>query len=561
MRANASFIMASLTDETVGSVRDALTLLFAAVVLMLLIACGNVTSLLLARFSVRGPEVLVRAALGASRARLVRQFVVETLVLYATGTVAGIVLATWLLSLVRTLAPAAIPRVGDVGLAAPVLLFTGLTSLLAALVFGIVPALQATRAGSTTVLKARAATTGRAHQRLRATIVVAQVAVALCLLTGASLVARSLMNLERVEKGFDPNGRLTFNVVMPAAPFADAPSMHAFYRRVVEAFSARPEFTAVGTTTAFPLSGQDLANGFAVDGHVPPVPDQEPVAALRGVSAGYTEAMGIPIRAGRAIAASDNERGAPVAVVNDAFVRRYFDGRNPVGGRVSENGPEGPWRTVVGVSADVRHRGPATDPRPEVLIPYLQLDPGFLTRWARGVSVVVRTDGNLSAAANLVRQQMHRVDALTPVIELKPVADLVSESVAEPRFRAFLLSSFALAAVALAAVGIFGVLSYLVSERTREIGVRMALGARPRTIFRHVLAQGGWLVAIGSVLGLAGGAALARWIRGQLFQVSPADDPLTLAAATLGLAVIALIATLIPARRATRVNPVVALRH
>ena len=558
-RGNSSFMMSSLIEETVGSVRDALRLLFAAVLLLLLIACGNVTSLLLARFSVRGQEVLVRAALGASRGRLVRQFVIETLVLYTIGTAAGIVLAVWLLNLLRSLGPAAIPRVHDVSLAMPVLLFTCATSLVAALIFGIVPAVQATRPGTASALRTRSATTSLSHQRIRSTIVVAQVAVALCLLTGASLVARSLMNLEAVDKGFDPSGRLTFSVVMPAARFPDAPSMQAFYRRVMEALAARPEFSAVGTTTAFPLTGQDLENSFAVDGYVPPDPDQGPVAAMRGVGPGYTDAMGIPIRAGRALRPTDDERGARVVLVNESFVRRYFSGRDPIGGRVSESGPEGGWRTVVGVVADVKHRGPAAEARPEVLIPYMQLDPGFLTTWARGVAVVVKTEIDLSAAATLVRQQVREVDANLPVIELKPVADLVADSVAEPRFRAFLLGSFALASVVLAAVGIFGVLSYLVSERTREIGIRMALGAQSRTIFRHVLVQGGWLVAIGSILGLAGGAALTGWIRGLLFEVSPAD-PLTLAAATLGLAAVALIATLIPARRATRVNPMIALR-
>ena len=556
---NTSFVLSSLTEETVGNVRGALQLLFAAVLLVLLIACGNVTSLLLARFTVRGPEGLVRAALGASRGRLVRQFAIETLVLYTIGTVVGLVLATWLLNLLRTLRPAVIPRVADVELVVPVLAFTCLTSLVAALVFGMVPVLQATRGASASGLRERTATAGRSHQRVRSTIVVAQIAVALCLLAGASLVARSLLNLERVDKGFDSDGRLTFNVVMPATRFPDAPAMHAFYRRLVDAIAARPEFTSVGTTTAFPLSGQDLENSFAVDGYVAASSEQEPVAALRGVSPGYTTAMGIPLRSGRAFTPADDERGAPVALVNETFVRRYFAGRNPIGGRISVGSPEGPWRTVVGVATDVRHRALAAEARPEVLLPWLQLDSGFLTAWARGISFVVRSDMELGAVATLIGSQLRQVDVNTPVVELRPVSALVEQSVAEPRFRTLLLSSFALVSVCLAGVGIFGVLSYLVSERTREIGIRMALGARPRTIFRDVLVQGGWLVAAGSVLGLAGGAALSRWIRGLLFQVSPAD-PLTLAGATLGLAVVALLATLIPARRATRVNPVIALR-
>jgi len=556
---NTSFVLSSLTEETVGSVRDVLNLLFVAVLLVLLLACTNVTSLSLARFTVRRPEVLVRAALGASRGRLVRQFVIETLVLYSVGTVAGVLLAASLLNLLRTLGPGVLPRITDVGLFMPVLTFTCATSLLAAIVFGILPALQATRGTSASGIAARTATTDRSHQRLRSAIVIAQIAVALCLLAGASLVGRSLLNLERVDKGFDPEGRLTFNIGMPPARFPDAPAMHAFYARLVDTIAARPEFTSVGATTAFPLSGQDLENSFAVDGYAAASPDREPVAALHGVSPGYTSAMGIPIRAGRALTPADDQRGAPVALVNETFVRQFFGGRDPIGGRISVGGPEGPWRTVVGVIADVRHRALATEPRPEVLLPWVQLDADFLTAWARGISFVVRTDLELTAAASLIRSQVRQLGANTPVIELQPVSTLVEQSAAEPRFRTFLLSSFALTSVCLAAVGIFGVLSYVVSERTREIGIRMALGARQGTIFRDVLSVGGSLIAIGSVLGLAGGIVLAAWIRGLLFQVNPLD-PLTFAAATLGLIVVAVLATLIPARRATRINPVIALR-
>jgi predicted permease len=556
IHANTSFVMSSLTEETVGDIRPALQLLFGAVVLVLLIACGNVTGLLLARFSVRGPEVLVRTALGASRMRLIRQFVVETLVLYVIGTAVGLVVATWLLNLVRTLGATAIPRVNDVGLMMPVLVFTCATSLLAALVFGLAPAWHATRAASAAALGARATTAGRSSQRFRSVIVVAQVAVALCLLTGASLVARSLLNLQRVEKGFDPGGRLTFNIVMPAARFPSPQSIFAFHRRVLDALGSHADFTTIGTTTHLPLSGQDLENGFTVDGYVPPSPELQPVAALRGVSPGYTAAMGIPIRAGRAFTPADDERGAPVALVNEVFVRRYFGGRDPIGGRISVGGP---WHTVVGVVADVKHRGLAVDARPEVLLPYVQLDEGSLTAWFRGVSIVIRTDAEMGAAAGLIRQHLRQIDPNIPVIELRPMAELVSESVAEPRLRTFLLGLFAVTSVCLAAVGIFGVLSYLVSERAREIGIRMALGASPRTIFRDVLAQGARLVVTGSLIGLGGGALLTRWIRGLLFEVSPAD-PLTIGAATLFLAAIALIATLAPARRATRVNPLIALQ-
>jgi putative ABC transport system permease protein len=559
--ADSTIGMASLTNEAVGDVRAALELLFAAVLLVLLIACGNVTSLLLARFTVRGPEVVVRTALGASRMRVIRQFVVETVVLYAVGTAAGLLLGVWLLNLLRGLAPGVIPRADEIQMALPVALFACGTSLVAALVFGLVPAWQATReSASTDALRSRATTSSRPHQRFRSTIVVAQLAVALCLLSGASLVARSLLNLHRVEKGFDAEGRVVFTVVMPPARFPNADSMRAFYRRILAGLHEQPGFARVGLTTHLPLSGQDLENGLTIDGYTPPTPAEQPIAALRGISPDYMTAMGIRLRAGRAFTEADDERAAPTGIVNEAFVRRYLGGADALGRRVSLGGADGPWRTIVGVVADVRHRALDADARPELLLPYTQLDPGFLTAWARGLTVVVRGEGDVTASADLVRATMRRVDANSPVIELRPMTALVAAAVSAPRFRTFVLSVFALIAVVLAAVGVFGVLSYLVSQRTREIGIRMALGAHPRAIFREVLGQGARLVLIGTVLGVAAGALLSRWIGGLLFQVSPVD-PLTIGAAACCLALVALVAALVPARRATAVNPIAALRN
>ena len=552
--------MASLTDEVVGHARPALKLLFAAVLLVLLIACGNVTSLLLTRFTVRGPEVVIRNALGASRAGIVRQFLVETLVLYALGTAAGLLLGMWLLNLVRALAPDALPRIDEIGVVLPVALATCGMALGAALLFGVAPAWHATRRSSASEsLPSRATTAGRPHQRFRSTIVVAQVAVALCLLCGASLVTRSLLNLQRVNMGFDPEGRLVFSVVMSAARFPTAESMHVFYRALLEAFETQLAFDAVGTTTHLPLTGQDLENAVTVDGYVPPAPDVQPVAALRGISPKYLTAMGIPLQAGRAFTAADDERSARVALVNEAFVRRYLGGKDPLGRRVSLDGSGGPWRTVVGIVADVRHRALDADARPEMLLPYVQLDPGFLMAWARGVTVVVRSKGDLTTAAAMIRQHVRQVDVNTPVIELRPMTLLVSEAVSQPRFRTFVLGAFAAVALVLAAIGIFGVLSYVVSQRTREIGIRMALGAHPRDIFLDVLAQGASLMLVGTAIGFAAGAALTQWITGLLFQVSPAD-PLALAAAGATLIVVALIAALVPALRATKINPLLALR-
>jgi predicted permease len=556
---DSRILMSSLANETVGDVRLALQLLFAAVMLVLLIACGNVMSLLLARFSVRGTEIQVRAALGASRGRLIRQFFTETLVLYGLGTSAGLLLAFWLLRLLPAFAAGAVPRIGEIALVPPVILFTCGVSLAAAFLFGLAPAWRATRAAGAARATVRTFTTGRTQQRFRSGVVVGQVAVALCLMTSASLIGRSLMTLQAVEKGFDTDGRITFNLVMPAARFPTPAAMHAFYRRVLESLAAQAALESVGATTHLPLSGQDLENAFTVEGYAPSSADPQPVAALRGVSAGYTAVMGIPLRAGRGLTAGDDERGARVAVVNDAFARRYWPGLDPVGRRVAVGIAGGDWHTVVGVIGDVKHRGPAGEARPEVLVPYLQLDPGFLTAWARGFSVVARSDMASSAVIRSIRQAVGEVDPLVPVITPQPMDALVAEAVAAPRFRAYLLATFAVVAAALAAIGVFGVLSYLVSDRTREIGIRLALGAQHAAIFRDVLGQGAKLVALGTVLGLAGGALLARWIAALLFGVSPAD-PLALGAAVGALALVALTAAFIPACSATRVDPLVALR-
>ena len=554
--AKAGIAMASLMEETIGDVRPVLQLLSAAVVLVLLIACGNVMSLLLARFSVRSSEVLVRAALGASRARVIRQFLTETFVLYAIGTASGVLIAYGLLSLLRIHGADVLPRSSEIGLLPPVLVFTCGLTLAAAIIFGVAPAWQTTRTASASRSLSRATTTARPHQRFRSAVVVGQIAVALCLLSGASLVARSLANLQGVDKGFDPEGRSTFMVVMPAARFSTAQAMHTFYRQLLESLNAQPGFTSVGLTTHLPLSGQDLENSFEVEGYVAPSPEQEPIAGMRGISPAYPAAMGLTVRAGRAFTEADDERAAPVVLVNEAFVRRYLSGGDPLGRRVSAGGP---WRTVVGIVSDVRHREMTSEPRPEVLIPYLQLDEGFLTAWARGLNVVVRSEMSFAGAAGLIRPSVRSVDPNVPVIELRPMTTVVSQALAEPRFRTYLLALFAGVAVLLAAIGIFGVLSYLVSERTREIGIRMALGAQPGAIFSDVLVQGMKLTVLGTVLGLAAGALLTRWISVLLYRVSPAD-PFVIGSAALVLAGIALAAASIPARRATRVDPIVSLR-
>ncbi len=552
--------MASLLDETVGDVRPAVMLMFGAAVFVLLIACANVASLLLARFAARDRELGIRAALGASRMRLARQFLIETVLLYAMGSLVGLVLASWLLRAIVALAPEGLPRVHELALFGPVLWFTLAVGVITVLVFGLAPlweSLAGSRRGVMEQLSARGATSGRRQQRFRTVVLGTQLAVAVMLATGATLAVRSLVNLQSVSKGFDPSQVVTFDVVMPAARFSDATAMHAFYRRMLDAFRSQPTFVAVGLTTALPLSGQDLENGVAVPGFVPPQAET-PVAGVRGISPGYVAAMRIPLR-GRDISDGDREGAHLVVLVNDAFARRYWPGRDPVGRQVAIGDMNSPLRTVVGVVADVKHRALDADARPEILVPYLQLDPGFLTSWARGVSLVVRSGAAPGTVIATARQQLRALDPALPVITPRPMTELVSEAVAQPRFRTFLLGTFALLALAVSLVGVFGLTSYFVSQRTQDIGVRMALGATPAAVLRSVLAHASKVVAVGVGVGLAGSFAVTRSMRTLLYGVTP-DDPLSFAAVAALLAVGGLIACYWPARRATRIDPTIALR-
>ncbi len=553
--------IASLLDETVGGVRRAVSLVFAGATLILLIACTNVTSLLLARFSTREREFGVRTALGAGRAQLIRQLTVETLVLYGIAGILGVLLANWLLQAVVALAPADLPRVQDIALLRPVVAFSFVTALPAALVFGLAPAwhaLRGTSAARVQALASRGTGSGPRQQRARSVVLVAQVALAVVLVIGASLVGRSLLNLQRVQKGFDPTDVVTFDISLPAARFPDAPSMQMFYRRFREAFEAQEQLEAVGVTTHLPLSGQDLENGFTVSGYAPPSPGASPVAGLRGISPGYLAAMGIPLRLGRDFTAADREGAQPVVLVNETFARGYWPDADALGGQLSMGGSD-PWRTVVGIVADVKHRGLDAEARPEVLVPFPQLDPGFLTAWARGLSVVLRSGVAPETAIATAVRAMHLVDPALPAITPRPMAELVTEALGQPRFRTFLFSGFGLLALALAVMGTFGLMSYFVTQRRREFGVRIALGATPTDILRGVVLHGTRVVVAGLAIGAAAAVVLTRSMQAVLYGVR-AHDPWTFVSAIALLGMAAVAACFWPARRATQVDPLTALR-
>ena len=557
---NMSARVTPLQEFTVRDVKTPLRVLLGAVGLVVLIACANVTNLLLARATARHREVAIRQALGAGRWRLVRQFLAETAVLYALGACGALALASWGTSGLISLGPANIPRLADTALDGRVLAATLLLSLVTALIFGLAPAVQGSSAEPADALRGggRTASAGRARQRFRVSLVVAEVALSVVLLVGAGLAIRSLVRLTAVDPGFDANGQLTFSIVLPPRKYPTASSMTVFMERASAQMTSMPGVEHAGATTHLPLSGQNLENSFDVDGFVPPRPGEVPVAGMRGVTPDYLAALGARLKSGRTFTSADRTDSQPVAIVNEAFAARYFGGRPALGGRVRE-GSSDTWRTVVGIIADVKHSGPAQEARPEVSLPYSQLEPGFMMTWSRGVYFVVRGKGQAGSLASSARAAFATLDPDMSLNQVQSMATLASDAVSEPRFRTILLGGFAGLAITLASIGVFGVLSYFVSQRTREIGIRVALGASSADILRMIVGRGLAFAGVGLAIGIVAAIPLTRSMRALLFEVTPLDLP-TFAAVIIGLALVAALASYLPARRALRIQPVTALQ-
>jgi len=552
-----------LVEESVKGVRTALLMLLGAVGFVVLIACANVTNLLLARATGRQREVAIRAALGAGRSRLIRQFLTETIVLYGLGAAGALALAVWGLELLLSLNAGDIPRLAEAAIDARVLGATLIVSLGTAIVFGLAPALHAAKSDVSDALKTggRTAGPGTGRQPLRAAFVVGELALSVVLLVGAGLALRSFVRLIEVDPGFRVDDQLTFTVVMQSSRYPDARDMTTFTRRLIERLASAPGIQHVGLTTHLPFSGQNMENGFGVEGLLTSPGAEQPVAGMRGVTADYFTALGVPLKAGRFFTADDREDSPPVAIVNEGFARRYWPNQSPLGKRLKEGSVSspGPWRTVVGVVADIRHNGPGEDARPEVDLPYAQVDADVLTTWFRGAAFVVAGSLPASALAPTARAQVHALDQAMPLTEVQPMSTLASEVIAQPRFRTALLGAFAALALTLATVGVFGVLSYFVTQRTQEIGIRIALGARPSDVVRMVVARGVTLAAIGVAIGLVAAIPLTRSMQALLFEVQPTDMP-TFATVGIVLLLVAAAASYLPARRATRVDPISALR-
>ncbi|HET7787814.1 MAG TPA: ADOP family duplicated permease, partial [Myxococcales bacterium] len=541
-----------LRDRFVSSTRQPVLVLFGAVLLVLLIACGNVANLLLARSAAREKEFALRSALGAERSRIVRQLLTEGLLLAAFGAALGVVLAAWGLDSLLALAPRALRQMGDVTVDRSVLAFSAGLTVATTLAFALVPALRASRVNLAASLKdGGRGTPGVPAARLRTALVVAQVAVCLFLLVGAGLLIRSFAELLHVSPGFDPEGAIAADL-LPAGPaYADPAARERYYEQALRVASGLPGISAAGAILALPMRGRFGWTPDAIEGYEPAPGEPMPTDEYRSVTPGYFAAMKQRIVAGRDFAASDDLKAPPVVLVNEAWGRRYFPGRDVVGRRIqveTDRYPKGTWRTIVGVVSDAREYGLDEAVPPVFYWPSAQEPQDRMT-------LVVR--GRITPAA--VRDALSKVDPVLPVDRVLPLEDVLSTSLAARRFPLQLLAVFAALALLLSAVGIYGVTSYAVAQRTREIGVRMAVGASAGKVVRMVLVSALRTVGIGLAIGTLAALAGARLIASQLYGIS-ARDPLTFAAIAAVLAAVALVASGIPALRAARIEPMAALR-
>ena len=543
-----------LQDQVTGPVQPALLALMGAVGLLLLIACVNIANLLLARSASREREVAVRTAIGARRGAILRQLLVESGVLGLSGGAVGILLSLWGVQLLRGMSPAGTPRLEDVAVDGRVLLFALALSLLTGVLFGLAPAAQLVRTDLSRALREAAGPrTSGSRRRMRSALVVVELAIAMTLLAGAGLLMRSFLHIQAVDPGFQPENVLVANIALPASRYPDAARSAALFEELANGLAARDGIVAAGASTIVPLSGGDTDVGFVIEGR--PLPQSNvdaPTAWYRQVTPGYLEAMGIRLLRGRGIEATDRPGTPQVGLVNETLARRLWPQGDAIGARISAEGPDGPWTTIVGIVGDVRQLGPDQPARGELFLPLAQVPSG-------GTALVVRTTGDPLAALPAVRAAVRDIDPDVPVANITTMDEAMRQATALPRLYISFFGFFALVALVLAAIGIYGVTSYAVSQRTPEIGVRMALGAAAGDVLRLVLGQALVLVGAGLLTGLVLALALSRLLTGLLFDLSP-TDPVTFVVIGGILALVALVASWLPAHRATRVNPLRALR-
>jgi putative ABC transport system permease protein len=551
--ASESAQVVGLQESIIAGVRPALLTLLAAVVVVILIACANVANLLLVRATVRGKEIAVRSALGASRGRIIVQMVSESLVLAVCGGALGLFFAYWTIRPIQTLSAGSIPRASTISMDMNVLLFAVAVSIATGILFGLAPAWQASRTTIGAVLKEGGRTSTSASARwIRNALLVGEVAMSIVLLVGAALLLRSFSHLVAVDPGFKPEHVLAFRVALPNSTYPDRARRIPFFETLMEKLEALPDVASAATVQTMMLRG-DYVLSVTIQGRPQPKPNEEPSANYRSISPHYFQTMGIPLLRGRFFSAQDREKSPLVAIVDQAFVDRHFPTENPIGQRIDiGNGSDG-FCEIVGVVGSVRQNTLEATPTPTMYAPSSQDVFG-------GVWVVVRTKGDPTSLSAAVRQTVRDIDNDLPAFAMTPLTTVVEESVAQRRFSMLLLSAFAGIALFLAAVGLYGVVAYTVSQRTQEIGLRVAIGAQPRDVLRMVVGGGMKLALAGVAIGIVCALGLANVVATMLFQVTP-FDPVSYSATSIVLLIVAALACYFPARRATRVDPIVALRQ
>jgi putative ABC transport system permease protein len=552
-------------NEIVGEYRQVLLVALGAVGVVLLIACSNLANLQLARASARHREMAIRSTLGATRWHLLRQLLAEGAVLAAIGGALGLLTATWAKDILVALAPPDFPRATAVAIDSRVLLFCVSVSILAGLVLGLVPALRAARSDLNADLKDgnRSAAGDSVRSRARNAFIVAEIALSLVLLVCAGLLIKSFSRLQSVNPGFNLERALAVRLALPPAKFPSGAAVKSFYDRLAPRLSALPGVESVGAASALPMSALNARTEFVISGRPPAKPSDVPGAQHRWVSPGYFHAMRIPLIRGREFLEQDDERGAGVVVVDQALARKFFAGEDPLGAHIQITlGDGNPSRDyeIVGIAETVKHNSLNEEPVPAFYGPMPQAPKGVVPFLANNFSLVVRTGIDPGVMSETVRRELRALDPDVAVSSVKPMDQVLSGSVAPRKFNLILLATFAGTALLLAAGGIYAVIAYLVTERTREIGVRLALGAQRADVLSLIVGHALKIVLIGVGLGLAGAVAATRAISALLFSTS-ATDPLTYGCVAALLIIVALLASYLPARRAMKVDPMVALRY